>query len=259
MDADVSEAIAHLGLLDDEDIELDRAALLLASLDHPDVELAPYNAMLDDMAEDIARAGADARLASAQAQALAGVIAEDHGFAGDVATYDDPANADLIRVLDRRRGLPVALAILYVGLARRTGWAADALNTPGHVLVRLGRSPGHVLIDPFGGGAIVAIGASPRASLLEPFEALSNRGVLTRLLTNQAERARSDGMLDRALTLYERMTVVDPAATGLWWRRAALERELGRSGAARASLRAILETTRDPNVRARVMRDMAEG
>ncbi len=84
-----------------------------------------------------------------------------------------------------------------------------------------------------------------------------NRGTLARLLTNQAERARSEGHLERALTLYERMTVVDPGSTALWWCRAALEKEFGRGDAARASLRAILETTRDPEVRARVMREMA--
>ena len=163
----------------------------------------------------------------------------------------------------------MALAILYVALARRMGWRADALNTPGHVLVRIGKSPANVVVDPFGGGVIVGAGAvatlmagetsGARASPLAPVEALSSRGTLVRLLTNQAERARSDGSLVRALTLYERMTIVDPGSPALWWRRAALERELGERDAARASLRAILETTRDPDVRARVQRELADG
>ena len=267
MEADANEAIAHLGLLDDDDIVLDHAALLLASLDHPGVDLAPYHDVLDDMAKRIAELGGDAQLASDKAHVLASVIAEENGFVGDAETYDNPANADLIRVVDRRRGLPVALAIIYVALARRAGWRADALNTPGHVLVRIGRPPANVVIDPFGGGAIVGTGAvaalvvgaggARRTSPLEPVEVLSSRGTLTRLLTNQAERARSERRLDRALTVYERMTVIDPASTALWWRRAGLEKELGRNGAARASLRAILETTRDPELRARVMREMA--
>lgn len=264
---DQNEAIRSVGLLDDEDIVLDHAALLLASLDHPGVALAPYHGMLDDMAERIAGLGAKGRRASDQAQALAAVLAGDNGFTGDADTYDDPANADLIRVIDRRRGLPVALAILYVALARRQGWRADALNTPGHVLVRLGTAPASVVIDPFGGGA--AIGTSAVATLVEGAggtrgisrrepDALSNRGTLTRLLTNQAERARAAGRLDRALILYARMTVVDPGSTALWWHRAALERRLGEADAARASLRAILETTRDPDVRARVMREIVD-
>ncbi len=185
MKADVNDPIARLGLLDDDDIVLDQAALLLASLDHPGVNLAPYHDVLDDKTERIAELGADAQLASDQAHVLAAVIAEESDFVGDAETYDDPANADLIRVIDRRRGLPVALAILYVALARRQGWRADALNTPGHVLVRIGKPPANVVIDPFGGGAVVGTGAvaalavgtagTRRASPLEPVEALSKR------------------------------------------------------------------------------------
>lgn len=52
----------------------------------------------------------------------------------DVSVWRD---ADLIRVIDRRPGLPVSLTILYVAAARRIGWHADVLNTPGHVMGNL--------------------------------------------------------------------------------------------------------------------------
>lgn len=80
---------------------------------------------------------------------LSKVIAGEFGFTGDYLDYDDPDNADLIRVIDRRRGLPVSLTILYASAARRIGYQADVLNTPGHVLGRVGTETDSVLIDPF--------------------------------------------------------------------------------------------------------------
>lgn len=64
------------------------------------------------------------------------------GFCGDQRTYDDPANSMLPSVLDRRRGIPVTLAILTVDVARRRGLAAEVVAMPGHVLVGDGAVPG---------------------------------------------------------------------------------------------------------------------
>ncbi len=258
----MNDAVARIGLAEDDEIELGEAALDLAALDHPRVPLAPYRARLDAMAADLARDGASLRTAQDRAALLAELVAVEHGIEGDRTTYDDPANADLLRALDRRRGLPVTLAILYVSIARRVGWQADALNTPGHVLVRLGPDPAPVLLDPFNRGAIVDAtglaallarvlgrGASPMPEHVEP---LSNRAVLVRLLTNQAMRARDGGDLRRALLLQQRLTAVAPSEGTLWWERARLENALGRRAQARASLGAMLETTRDAALRRRI-------
>ena len=87
----MTDAIAHLGLIDEEDLLLDAAALELAALDHPDIDLAPYAALLVSMTERLAGPGAGARASSERARLLARVIATEHGFAGDTETYDDPA------------------------------------------------------------------------------------------------------------------------------------------------------------------------
>lgn len=256
------EAIQLLGLLEDEAIMLDEAALTLAALDHPGIDLAPYGERLAMMAARLHARGRGLTGARDRAELLADVIADDHGFHGDAERYGDPANADMICVLDRGQGLPVALSILYVALARRIGWEAQALNTPGHVLIRVGSEPATVVQDPFDGGAILdetgiarlltrVLGSHARPEP-EHFAPLSNRSALVRLLTNQATRARRDGDLERALTLYERMTGFAPSYTGLWWERARIEQLLGRGRLARMSLSAMLETTRDPTLRARI-------
>lgn len=264
---DATETLAEIGLLDDDAIVLGDAALLLASLDHPETDLAPYYAVIAKMTERLAAVGGGARLAAEQAAALSAIIGTEFGFAGDSDNYDDPANADLIRVIDRRRGLPVALAIVYLTAARGVGWTVEALNTPAHVLLNVGPGPA-VIVDPFDGGTVVEAdavgnllaraGGMPQPPQIEPFENLTNRGVLMRLLANQAQRARAAGELERALTLCQRMTVLSPTTTALWWERAMLELQLGHRQQARASLWALLETTHDRRIRAHVLAAMPD-
>lgn len=253
--------VARIGLLDEEAIPLDEAALALAALDHPGADLARYRRQIALWtAQLLAR---DAGHGAAQrAAVLSAVLADEAGLSGDSASYDDPANADLIRVIDRRSGLPVTLSILYVALARRVGWSADPLNVPGHVLVRIGKDADSVVIDPFDRGRVLAprdvrelltrvLGrdARPEATHFVP---LGNRSTLVRLLSNQATRARQAGDVGRALELHQRMTAIAPGFTGLWWERARLEQLLGRVNDARASLSSMLETTRDAALRTRI-------
>ncbi|HEX7858421.1 MAG TPA: transglutaminase-like domain-containing protein [Sphingobium sp.] len=254
--------IAAYGLMDDEEIELDIAALELSELDHEGVDLGPYVTLLQEIAEHLAEAGADADTPEQQAKALATVFSGEFGFAGDVDSYDAPLNADLIRVLDRRQGLPVSLSILYVAAARRMGWTAFALNTPGHVLVRIGEDM-TVVIDPFNDGRIVpperlmallarALGGEvePQAEHIAP---MSNRAVLVRLLANQASRAEQAGDANRALTIYDRMTQVAPDNADGWWQLARLQLQEGSVDATRLSLSSMLEVTRDPERREMVV------
>ncbi len=249
--------IEGFGLMEDEDIELDLAALALSELDHEGIDLGPYRALLQDMGVRLALVGASAQTGAEQAVALAAVLADEYGLAGDVASYDAPLNADLIRVLDRRRGLPVSLSILYVAAARRTGWVADALNTPGHVLVRIGAdSP--VVIDPFNNGvqvttdkfmALLARATDEPSLRPEHVMAMANRTILVRLLLNQATRAEHSGDTARAITVYERMTVIAPDHVDGWWDLARLQLRTGALDGARHSLSAMLEVTRDPQRR----------
>ena len=122
--------IAELGLLDDEEIDLDLAALALSELDHEGIDLQPYWELLDKIGERLQLVSEAAETPEQQATALARVFYMEYGFLGDASHYDAPLNADLIRVLDRKRGLPISLSILYVAAARRLGWQASALATP---------------------------------------------------------------------------------------------------------------------------------
>ncbi|MEG3177464.1 transglutaminase-like domain-containing protein [Sphingomonas sp. RB3P16] len=260
----MNEDLNRLGLIDEEEIALDDAALTLALLDHPGTDLTTYHDLLDAMETRLDLVGGDAVPAAERADALAAVLAGEFGFAGDSETYDDPANADLISVLDRRRGLPVSLAILWVAMARRLGWTANVLDLPGHVLVLIGAEEAPVIVDPFAKGErvggerlaalIAAVAGSGRA--VTHVAAMPNRAVLVRLLQNQASRAEQAGRGRRALELYVRMTTMAPAYPHAWWERARLELVDHEIAAARGSLGAMLEITRDPALRRRVTKTL---
>jgi regulator of sirC expression with transglutaminase-like and TPR domain len=253
--------LGDLGLVDDGDIILDEAALTLARLDHHETDISPYEDVLSDIASRLNELSAGVVDASERAACLAQVLAEEFGFTGDTETYDDPDNADLIRVIDRLRGLPISLSILYVAAARRIGWAAEILNLPGHVLVMVGHEAELVVIDPFRGGVpvgveeITALLASAKGGVsaaVRHIAAMPNRAILVRLLLNQATRAEKAGRGRRALLLYSRMTSIAPDYPHPWWERARLELANDDVAAARASLTAMLEITREPALRGRV-------
>lgn len=256
----MTNSILHLGLMEDGEIELDLAALELAALDHPGIDLDDYIDELTGIELALRAADDNAAASVAQAQALRSVMVEDFGFSGDRTHYDDPQNADLIAVVDRRLGLPISLSILYVAMARRLGWSAMPLNTPGHVLVRLGDAPDALIIDPFNDGRIVA--PEQVEALLEQMTGqtrfsdgmlpLSNRSALVRLLLNQATRAEQAGNPARALVLYDRMTIVAPTHAHGWWERARLQLVAGDVAGARNSLSAMLEISRDDDLRLQV-------
>jgi len=258
----MTDGIDYLGLIEDEDIILDEAALDLALLDQPDIDISPYLETLEGISDRLAALNVGPS-AQVRAEALTAVIAGEFGFMGDHQTYDDPDNANMIRVIDRRRGLPVSLSILYTAAARRLEWAADSLNTPGHLLTRVGADRDFVLIDPFAGGAVV----EPRqvANLLSRWSVrsrnaiaahltpMTNRSVLVRLLTNQASRAEQSGDFARALEVFERITTVDPSYSHGWWERARLETQLGDGASAKDSLVSMFEITRDQRERERIL------
>src|SRR5258708_6442305 len=153
------------------------AALALASFDRPRVGLARYRQHLAAIAHDVGRHSGAVGLQptalsrggdlAARAQALNEIILLKHGYSGDELTYDDLQNANLMRVVDRRKGLPVALGILYLHTARAQGWESVGLAFPGHFLVRLGDGAERLILDPFHGGPNRAAGV-PRAPRKAP-------------------------------------------------------------------------------------------
>ena len=182
---------------------------------------------------------------------LAAVLHGRMGFSGDTRTYDDLANANLIRVIERRQGLPVALGILWLHAAEAAGWGAHGVDFPGHFLVAMEGARGQALVDVFGGGASLAAPdlrtlikrvegerAELRPGLLRP---MTRRGVLLRLQNNIKLRRLRAGAIEAALTCTQDMLLLCPDNAVLWREAGLMNRRLDRIGAALQCLDRSLE------------------
>ncbi len=249
--AEILSALEAVGRQPDDAIDLAEAALLLAALDYPETDLTPYRRHLAALASNLAdMAVRENETLDWRVAALTQVVAEQHGYAGDRRTYDDLQNANLIRVIDRRKGLPVALGILYLHAARAQGWRAFGINFPGHFLIAVEDEEERIILDPFEGGMQVdlarlqsmlktALGADAE---LQPeyYASMTNRGVLLRLQNNIKKRVLDSGDNQRGAQVLEGMLTVAPELPDLWREAAELRAEIGEMRAALQALDRLL-------------------
>lgn len=221
----------------DDRIDVARAALAFAIFERPEAGAARYENHLrilaSDLATDVAR---QEDSLERRAAALRALLVEENGYDGDRESYDDLRNADLSQVIDRRRGLPVALAILWLHVGRSQGWVMAGLNFPGHFLIRLDAGGESLVLDPFNGGRTV--GEAELRSLLKSFAgahaelapehvaALSNRATLLRLQNNIKIRLLKAEEPARALPVIERMLLIAPGDAALWREAGLVHRKL---------------------------------
>ena len=135
------------------------AALAIARVEYPALEAQPYIDRIEAMGVRAAERLGELSVHSSEAiTAFNEFLYEEEGFAGNRAQYDDPRNSFLNEVIDRRTGIPLTLAVIYLEVARRAGLTISGVNFPGHFLLR--SLPGAVgqelIIDPFHGGALLS-------------------------------------------------------------------------------------------------------
>jgi len=245
--AEARDILRRTGTLADEDIDVAETALALGALDRPNAPLDRYRRHLAALARDMAdRFDPLADSLETRVALLHEVVMERHGYAGDTETYDDLQNANLLRVVDRRRGLPVALGILYLHAARSMGWRMVGLNFPGHFLVRIELDGERAIIDPFNDGQVrtavdlrdlLKATAGTAAELTpEHYAAVRNRDILLRLQNNLKLRHLTANDVPRALEVLEGMRLFAPEEPALWRETGLLEAHQGHTEDAIAAL-----------------------
>lgn len=238
--------LRELGASEARVLPIAEAALALASFERRRVDLARYRDHLRLIARDVGSHPAASGDLAGRAQALSEIILLKYGYSGDELTYDDLQNANLMRVIDRRKGLPVALGILFIDTARSQGWEAAGLAFPGHFLIRLSEGAERLILDPFHNGQIC--GAAELRELLKAvvgeerelapgyYVPVSDRDVLLRLQNNLKSRLIQQRRLERAVTIVETMLMLAPDLAELWREAGLLHRQLGNLRAAAAAL-----------------------
>ena len=247
------EKIRAAAKLGDSPIDIAAVALAFAALDHPRAPLEHYIKSIAMIAEAV-----DARvnvlggrpLSENLAASLGRAIAGDLGYKGDAATYDDLQNANLIRVIDRRKGLPVTLGILYIHAARAQGWRAEGLNFPNHFLIRVWIHGRAAVLDPFNNGRLIQAEAlhdlvqqiTRGQSDLSPgaTQAVTDRHVVLRLQNNIKLRLLQNEKFDGALKVLARMLLLAPDHKQLVQEAGVVNARLGNLRAAVSLLRDYL-------------------
>jgi regulator of sirC expression with transglutaminase-like and TPR domain len=140
-----------------ERVPLDEAALAIALEEYPSLDVEEYLVRLDALGERVRRlAPAPVRAASALA-ALRRVLHEEEGLRGNDKDYYDPRNSFLNEVLDRKLGIPISLAVVWIEVGRRAGLELRGVGFPGHFLAKYASPTGpEVFIDAFNSGEMLS-------------------------------------------------------------------------------------------------------
>ncbi|MBU6475650.1 MAG: tetratricopeptide repeat protein, partial [Alphaproteobacteria bacterium] len=251
--------LRHIGGMADGEIDLAEAALALGLIFLPGVHVGRYRQHLRKISEQ-AREEYAARLLAGAADDLAlrveilrKVLHEEQGYAGDRKNYDDIQNVNFIRVIERRKGLPISLGILYLVMARGMGWECEGLSFPGHFLVRLERGGDRVILDPFDEGRVMdaanlrdllksVVGKKAELSH-DYYNAVSSREVLVRLENNLKKRLIDGEDYAAAIRAADAIGAFSPDEYRIYLDKGVLHAKLGQGAEAVAALEAYIART----------------
>jgi regulator of sirC expression with transglutaminase-like and TPR domain len=134
---------------------LDRAALEIAHIEHPALDIEPFIGILDSYAVELSERLAGRSGGSEYVEAANQYLFGELGFTGNAAEYYDPRNSCLNEVLTARTGIPITLAVVYLEIGRRLAQPVYGIGLPGHFLVQYRDARFTAFIDVFDGGRLL--------------------------------------------------------------------------------------------------------
>lgn len=251
--SDIIQQLKVIGQAPDEHVDVFQSVLLISALDHPGRSIQRYQLHRERMVTQCHElyTQSKARTAQAQLDVLRDVISEQEEYAGDHESYDRLDNADLMSVIDRRRGLPVSLAIIYMGVAKDLGWYVEALSFPAHVFLRIEHAGERIIFDPFNQAKVMEahslreklkelLGGNAELSA-DYYDAMNPREVIARLQNNIKTRLISGEDFERALQRIDIMRFVLPKEPLLIFEAGVMHARVGQRKRAIALLSEYLE------------------
>jgi regulator of sirC expression with transglutaminase-like and TPR domain len=140
--------------------------LLLSKLEYEELDVDREHAKFRLLGEEIkAQMPQNARLRE-KTLLFIRVFSQEMGFQGDTTNYYNPKNSFLNDVYLRRKGIPISLSLVFMGLARWAGLKTVGISFPGHFLVKMlpnsedeeyMDSNNQLFIDSFEGGRILSV------------------------------------------------------------------------------------------------------
>ena len=174
-----------------EEFDLEEGVWLLALTQYPEINVEAYRALLDHFATEIRERIDFSETNKEILTTINNYVFDELGFSGDQESYYDPQNSYLNRVVDRRKGNPINLSLLYLLLARRLELPVAGIGLPGHFICRYQSTSEEIYIDPFHHGKFLTKAdciqylVSGSHGLQDEFLApVSTRRILMRICSN---------------------------------------------------------------------------
>ncbi len=222
-----------------DQLNLAEAALVIASDEYPQLAVAAYIERIDDLAATLRKRLRPDIAPGDKLALLNHYLFEELGFTANSDDYYDPRNSYLNEVIDRRRGIPITLSILFIEMGRRIGLPLSGVSFPGHFLVKCALRDGAVMLDAYAKGAVLGIkdlqkrlrvlsggmDVAPEA-VMRLLTAAQPADILARMLRNLKAIHNESGERIKALTAANRVLDLCPQAADDYRERARLHEEL---------------------------------
>lgn len=239
----------------DAELDLAAALLLVASTEYPQLDRAVHLRRLDEMATAVRdRIGAERHPLTVVA-ALSRYLFGELKFTGCPDEYFDPRSSYLNDVLERGRGIPISLSVVYMEVSRRAGFPVDGVGLPGHFIVKHPQPSGDIYVDPFGGGAVLSVEMCAKkveeiysgAVEFQPFMlgAVTKRQILSRAIHNLKTIFAASKRMEKALAMVELLLALAPWDLDEIRDRGMLRYRLGDYAGAVEDLETYLEYSKD--------------
>ena len=256
----------------DGPIDLGRAALAVAADEYPDLRPEIYLARLDALASRARDLSSGETGPYRLIAAINYVLFTREGFRGNREDYYDPRNSFLNDVIERRRGIPITLSVLYMEVARRAGLELSGVGFPGHFLIKYAgpeEEADRIIIDAYDQGEVLGVeelqaildglyGAGKVAFRPEFLAPVAHRQIVERMLNNLKSIYLRKENFSRALSVSERLAILDPASAPEVRDRGLLYLKLDRFEEATRDLEKYLELLPGAEDAAEIREQLAE-
>ena len=205
---------------DEERINLAEAALLIAAEEYPRLDIPRYLEKIENFSARARERAAEAATVAETIEALNVTLFTELGFQGNREHYYDPRNSFLNEVIDRRTGIPITLAVVYMEVARQVGFSVDGVGLPGHFITAHFTPSAEYFIDVFNEGRLLTenacadlvAGMSQGSIKFEPshLDPVTKKQVLIRMLSNLLGIYSGSQDFRRAIAAIERILLLMP-------------------------------------------------
>ncbi len=250
-----NESFARAIQCPDDEVNLAAASLYAAARENPGLDVIAYQGRIAQLGARVKSKLLVQHTNYDFIGTMYEVLFEEEGFTGNTKNFFNPKNSLLNEVIDRRKGNPVSLSILYIEVARAADVKVDGISLRKHFVVAVGTGDERIYVDPFRRGGLLSrkecigtvlgrekISGADLDDLERKFlSGVKKRVILRRLLGNLKIAHEKYKQYDLALSASEQIQLLDPANLRNLSELAHLQTKVGNFGDAVDSLTRFLE------------------